>query len=57
MPPHVVADFVAFPPGYGRSVNDFWGWEAHEARLRYPDDVSGDIGGCSARRALEPKFY
>ena len=22
-----------------------------------PDDVSGDIGGCSARRALKPKFY
>ena len=21
------------------------------------DDVSGDIGGCSARRALKPKFY
>ena len=22
-----------------------------------PDDVSGDIGGCSARTALKPKFY
>jgi len=39
------------------SVTDFWGWDAHEARLRCPDDVSGDIGGCSARRALKPKFY
>jgi len=24
---------------------------------RSPDDVSGDMGGCSARRALKPKFY
>ena len=44
-------------PGHGRSVTDFWGWDAHEARLRCPDNVSGDIGGCSARRALKPKFY
>ena len=29
----------------------------HEERLRCPDDVSGDIGGCSARRALKTKFY
>jgi len=50
-------DFVAFPPGHGRSVTDFWVWEAHEARLRCPDDVSGDVGGCSARRALKPNFY
>ena len=26
-------------------------------QLRCPDDVSGDIGGWSARRALSPKFY
>jgi hypothetical protein len=26
-----------------RSVTDFWVWDAHEARLRRPDDVSGDI--------------
>jgi hypothetical protein len=32
-----------FPPGCGDSVADFWGWDAHEARLRCPDDVSGDI--------------
>ena len=50
-------DFVVFPPWHGRSVTDFWGWDAHEARLRCPDDVSGNIGGCSARRALQPKFY
>jgi len=47
-------DFVVFPPGHGRSVTDFSGWDA---RLRCPDDVSGDIGGCNARRALKPNFY
>jgi hypothetical protein len=57
MPPHVLKDFVVFPPGHGSSVTDFCGWEAHEAQLRCPDDVSGDIGGWSARRALKPKFY
>ena len=35
--------FVVFPPGCGDSVADFWGWDAHEARLRCPDDVSGDM--------------
>ena len=50
-------NFVVFPPGQGRSVTDFSGWDAHEAQLRCPDDVSGGIGGCSARRALKPKFY
>ena len=29
-------------------------WHAHEAQLRCPDDVSGDTGGCSARKALKP---
>ena len=57
MPSHVLVDFVVFPPGHGRSVTDFWGWDAPEARLRCPDDVSGDIGVCSVRRALKPKFY
>ena len=33
--------FVA--PGCGDSVADFWGWDAHELRLRCPDDVSGDM--------------
>ena len=32
-----------FPPVCGDSVADFWGWDAHEARLRCPDDVSGDM--------------
>ena len=35
--------FRGFPPGCGDSVADFWGWDAHEARLRCPDDVSGDM--------------
>jgi hypothetical protein len=39
-----VMDFVAFPTGCGRSVTDFWGWDAHEAQLRCPDEVDGDIG-------------
>ena len=57
MPPHVLVDFVVLPPGHGSSVTDFWGWDAQEAQLRCPDDVSGDTGGCSARRVLKPKFY
>jgi hypothetical protein len=52
MPPHVLADFVVLSPGHGKSVTGFWGWDAHEAQLRCPDDVSGYIG-----RALKPKFY
>ena len=35
--------FVVFPPGCGDSVADFWGWDAHEARPRCPNDVSGDM--------------
>jgi hypothetical protein len=45
---------VVLPPGHGSSVTDFWGWDAREAQLRCPDDVSGDIGEWSARRALKP---
>jgi len=40
---HVLVDFVVLPPGHGRSETDFWGWDAHEAQLRCPDDVSGDV--------------
>ena len=36
-------NFRGFPPGCGDSVADFWGWDAHEARLRCPDEVSGDM--------------
>ena len=32
-------DFVVLHPGHGRSVTDFWGWDAHEAQLRFPDEV------------------
>jgi hypothetical protein len=35
-------DFVDSPPGCGRSVTDFWGWDAHEAQLGCPDEVDGD---------------
>jgi hypothetical protein len=31
-------DFVVSPPSCGRSVTDFWGWDAHEAQLRCPDE-------------------
>ena len=36
-------NFRGFPPGCGGSVADFWRWDADEARLRCPDDVSGDM--------------
>jgi hypothetical protein len=36
-------DFVVSPPGCSRRVTGFWGWDAHEARLRCPDEVDGDI--------------
>ena len=32
-------DFVVLPPGHGRSVTDFWGWNAHEVQLRCLDGV------------------
>jgi hypothetical protein len=35
-------DSEVSPPGCGRSVADFSGWDAHEARLRCPDEVDGD---------------
>ena len=57
MPPHIFVDFLVLPPGHGRSVTYFWGWDALEAQLRCRDNVSGDIGGRSARRTLKPKFY
>jgi hypothetical protein len=36
-------DFVAPLPVCGRSVSDVLGWDAHEAQLRCPDEVDGDI--------------
>ena len=43
MTPHALVDFVVLPPGHGGSVTDFWGWDDHEAQLRFPDDVNGYI--------------
>jgi len=53
MPPHVL------PPGHGRSVTDFWVWDAPMRRSYVVPMmwVVIYIGGCSARRALKPKFY
>ena len=54
-------NFRGFPPGCGDSVADFWGWDAHEARLRCPDDVIGDMqedeipgGGLQSKSANYP---
>ena len=40
-----IRTLVVPTPGCGGSVNDFWGWDAHEAQLRCPDGVRGDILG------------
>ena len=40
-----IRTFMAPPPGCGGSVTDFWGWDAHEAQLRCPDGMRGDILG------------
>jgi hypothetical protein len=50
-------DFVVSSPGCGRSVTDFWGRDAHEAQLRCPDEVDGDIWIWSTKQGLKPKFY
>jgi hypothetical protein len=50
-------DIVASPPGCGRSVTDFLGWDAHEAQLCCPDEMDGDIWIWSTRRGLKPKLY
>jgi hypothetical protein len=34
-----LVDILVLPPGHGRSVTGFWGWDAHEAQLRCPDGV------------------
>ena len=54
-------NFRGFPPGCGGSVADFWGWDAHGARLRCPDDVSGDMqedeiqgGGLKPKSTIYP---
>jgi hypothetical protein len=45
-------DFVVSPPGCGRCVTGFWGWDAHEAQFRCPDEVDGDMWIWSTRRGL-----
>jgi hypothetical protein len=50
-------NFVVSPPGCDWCVTDFWVWDAHEAQLRCPDEVDGDIWIWSTRRGLKPKFY
>ena len=43
MPPPVLINFVVFSPSCGDSVANVWGWGTREARLRCPNDVSGDM--------------
>jgi hypothetical protein len=50
-------DFVVSLLICGQSVTDFWSWDAHEAQLRCPDEVDGDIWTWNTRRGLKPKFY
>ena len=38
-----IRTFVVPPPGCGGSVTDFSDWDAHEAQLRCPDGMRGDI--------------
>jgi hypothetical protein len=45
MPPHVRHWLSGLPPGCGRSVTDFWGWNAHEARLRCPNEMEYGVPG------------
>jgi hypothetical protein len=52
-----LVDFVVSPPACGRSVTDFWGWDAHEVQLRCPDELDGDIWIWSTRTGLKPTFY
>jgi len=40
----------------GICLFDFFSSEIN-SKLVFPNDVSGDIGGCIARRVLKPKFY
>jgi hypothetical protein len=49
-------DVVDSPPGCGRSVTDFWGLDAHEEQLRYPDEVDGNTWIWSTRRGIKTKF-
>ena len=46
-----------FPSRLWPSVTDVWGWDAYKVRLRYPDEVYGDIWIWSTRRDLKLKLY
>jgi hypothetical protein len=50
-------DFVVFPPGCGRNITDFQGWDVYEAQLRFADQVDGDIWIWGKMRGLKPKLY
>jgi hypothetical protein len=52
MPPHIPYGLRGLPSRLWPSVTDFWGWDAHEAQLRCPDEVDGDIWIRSTRRGL-----
>ena len=43
IPPHVHTNFCGPTFCCGGRVTDFGGWDAHEAQLRCPDGVRGDI--------------
>jgi hypothetical protein len=47
-----LTDFVVSPPDCSWSVTDVWVWDAHEAQLRCPDEVVGDIWIWGTRRGL-----
>jgi hypothetical protein len=49
-------DFVVSPPGCGRSVTDFWGWDAHEARLRWPDEYGVPGGALDLNSTNYPDY-
>jgi hypothetical protein len=50
-------DFVVSPPVCDRSVTDFWVLGTHDAQLRFPDVVDGDIWIWSTMKGIKPKFY
>jgi hypothetical protein len=43
MPQHVLYGLRSHPPDCDRNITEFLGWDAHEAQLRCPDEVDGDI--------------
>jgi hypothetical protein len=50
-------EFVVSPPDCGRSVTDFWVWDAHGMQLRFPNEVDGsDTWIWIARRDSQHKL-